>query len=312
MRPSSREGFKLLVVARAIWRGAISFGLVTIPVRLYPAVRRHDVRFREIDRRTGRRVRHQRVREPDLMFHGQPAMRPASAEAPAAPVPTRVDEPVREEVSRTDLVRGFEIEPGRYVQVSDEELDELAPERSRTIDIEQFVSRKELDPIFFDTAYYVVPDQDRARPFALLLRALQETNRAAICWFVLRSKRHLAAVQPRGDLMLLTTLLFADEIVPADAVVPRLPDDLSPRETEMAELLVNTLAGPFEPDRYRDEYRERVLALIESRTGEGVVEPGPPPAVTGVEDLMAALHKSIEQARAQRAPSRRRREAQSS
>jgi DNA end-binding protein Ku len=129
---------------------------------------------------------------------------------------------------------------------------------------------------------------------------MQQTNRAAICWLVLRSKRHLAALQPRGDLMLLTTLLFGDEIVGASQFAPILPSDLSEREVDMAELLVNTLAGPFEPERYRDEYRERLQALIEATAGRGQLieqpEPAPPPA--GVEDLMAALKASIDHAKA--------------
>jgi DNA end-binding protein Ku len=283
---------------RAIWRGSISFGLVTVPVGLYGAVKRRDVRFKEVDRVTGQRVRHLRVPElwasrPDIARQrpepGEPALTPAGGKTP----PT---------VSREEIVHGYEVSPGRFVEITDEDLGALRPEHTKTIDVEQFVSRKELDPIYFDVSYYVVPDQDRVRPFALLLRAMQETNRAAICWLVLRSRRHLAAVQPRGNLMLLTTLLFADEIVPVQGLEPVLPSDLSERETEMAELLVNTLAGPFEPERYRDEYRERLLGLIESRAGQAhaVPEPELPPAPSGIEDLMTALTASVEQARARR------------
>jgi len=303
-------------MARSIWRGSISFGLVTIPVRLYPVARRRDVRFREVDRRTGQRVRHQRVL-PDT--------------PPAPPVDGGRDDRramslprLRQDLSTAwegdhtpvdvELTRGYEVAPGRYVQVSEEDLAELAPERTKTIDVEQFVSRTELDPIYFETSYYVVPDIDLVRPFAVLLRAMQETNRAAICWLVLRSRRHLAAVQPRGDLMLLTTLLFADEVLPAAALGPPLPDNLQERELDMAELLVNTLAGPWEPERYHDEYRERVLALIERRAAAGEVteEPEPPPPTAGVEELMAALAASVEAARARRqdpAPDRKQAEA---
>jgi DNA end-binding protein Ku len=204
-------------------------------------------------------------------------------------------------------VRGYEIEPGRYVEVTDEDLEEVAPERSRAIDVEQFVSRKDLDSIYFDAAYYVVPDLDKVRPFGLLLRAMQQTNQAAICWLVLRSKRHLAALQPRGNLMLLTTLLFADEIVSTEGLERPLPDDLGEREVDMAELLVKTLSGPFEPERYRDERRERLLAIIESRAGEARrVEPELPEPATNIEDLMAMLRASVEAAKEKRQERRRR------
>ncbi len=316
-------------MARAIWRGSISFGLVTVPVRLYAAVRRQDVRFRELDRRTAGRVRHQRVRDLELTeFEPPPTFlagtRPRS-EGPEwrqEPAPARARELQRapesqgenkpaldspppahtpSPVERTDVVRGFEVAPGRYVEVTDEDLAELEPERTRTIDVEQFVARGELDPIYFETAYYVVPDLDRVRPFAVLLRALQQSNKAAIAWIVLRSRRHLAALQPRGDLMLLTTLLFADEVVSPESLAPPLPADLTGREVDMAELLVQTLSGPFEPTRYRDDYRERLLALIEQRAGDAVeVAEPPPPAPAGIEDLMAALAASVDRARAER------------
>jgi DNA end-binding protein Ku len=203
-------------------------------------------------------------------------------------------------VPTSDVMHGFEVAPETFVEVTDEELRELAPERSRSIEVEQFVSRKELDPVYFETPYHVVPDRDRVRPFALLLRAMQQTNRAAICWLVLRSRRHLAALEPRDKLMLLWTLRFADEVLPATAVEPP-PEELGEREVEMAELLVNTLSGPFEPERYRDEYREKLQALIAEKS-EGVPyeQPEPPPAPSGVEDLMAALTASIEEARARR------------
>lgn len=335
---------------RAVWRGAISFGLVAVPVRLYPAVKRKAVRFHELDRVTGRRVRHQRVREepqepaaefgpvggapveggpieggpvaspppqarppsepPPPPKAGPPsapppsqAGQPPTASPPPLPDPGRPPEPEPErhrEVGRDELVRGYEVAPGRYVEVTDEDLEAIAGERTKTVEVEQFVSRRDLDPISFDTPYYVVPDRDATRPFAVLLRAMQETNRAAICWLALRGRRRLAALQPLDGLMLLTTLLFADEIVPLERLRPRLPDDLQDRETQMAELLVDTLAGPWEPERYRDEYRDRLLALIEGRaSSEQLQEPDVQPA-SGVEELMAALTASVEAAKARR------------
>ncbi|MBO0743476.1 MAG: hypothetical protein J2P43_00545 [Candidatus Dormibacteraeota bacterium] len=325
---------------RAVWRGTISFGLVTVPVRLYPAIKRQGVRFRELDRRTGRRVRHQRVRpesvweEPEEYFQRAPEPPPHGEEPRAWPEPPASHRPENPSelgqtppepaqrspepaVRRDELVRGYEYSPGRFVQVTDDELAELEPERTKTIDVEQFVSRGDLDPISFDTSYYVVPDGS-TRPFAVLLRAMQQTNRAAICWIVLRSRRHLAAIQPRGGLMLLTTMLFSDEVVSVEGLQPLLPDDLQEREVEMAELLLATLAGPWEPERYRDEYRERVLALIEGRAAaEEFVQESEqkPPATAGVEELMAALQASVEEARGRRTreggskPSRRRKGA---
>ena len=311
---------------RAVWRGAISFGLVAVPVRLYPAVKRKAVRFHELDRVTGRRVRHQRVREepqeaavefgpveagPPSEPSPPPEAGPPPPAQPAAPEPSppptpdagRPPEPragPHREVGRDEVVRGYEVAPGRYVEVTDEDLEAIAGERTKTVEVEQFVSRRDLDPISFDTPYYVVPDQAGIRPFAVLLRAMQETNRAAICWLALRGRRRLAALQPVDGLMLLTTLLFADEIVPLEGLRPRLPDDLQDRETQMAELLVDTLAGPWEPERYRDEYRDRLLALIEGRaSSEQLEEPDVQPA-SGVEELMAALTASVEAAKARR------------
>jgi DNA end-binding protein Ku len=292
-----------------------------MPVRLYPAIKRRGVRFRELDRRSGQRVRHQRVgpagewQEPRADEFERPAEpRPADDEAgaPQEPAPEgrperwRAPEPETRseaEVPPEQLVRGYEFSPGRFVQVTEEELAELAPERTKTIDVEQFVSRGELDPVYFESSYYVVPDRDLLRPFAVLLRAMQQTNHAAICWIVLRTRRHLAVLQPRGPLMLLTTLLFSDEVVPSEGLQPVLPDDLQEREIEMAELLVRTLAGPWEPERYRDEYREKVLALVEGRAAaqEFVEETEPGrSAAAGVEELLAALKASVEEARARR------------
>ena len=310
---------------RAVWRGTISFGLVTVPVRLYPAVKRKAVRFHELDRVTGRRVRHQRVREepaeepsppphvppppPQVPPPPPPPTAQPPSEQPPPPIPAAGPPPQPEpepstgrDVSRDEVVRGYQFAPGRYVEVTDEDLDAIAGERTKTVEVEQFVSRRDLDPISFDTPYYVVPDRDATRPFAVLLRAMQETNRAAICWLALRGRRRLAALQPLDGVMLLTTLLFADEIVPVEGLRPRLPDDLQEREMQMAELLVDTLAGPWEPERYRDEYRDRLLALIEGRTPSEDLEEQEPerqPA-GGVEELMAALTASVEAARARR------------
>jgi DNA end-binding protein Ku len=210
------------------------------------------------------------------------------------------------EVSADELVKGYEVAPGRYVTVSREELQELAPERSRTIEVEQFVEASALDPIYYETSYYVVPAADHARSFGLLLDAMSQTGKVGIAWIVLRKKRHLAALRPHGELMLLTTLLHADEVLPATGLAPAAPAGLSRKERDMAALLVNTLSGPFEPQRFRDEYRDRLTRLIEGRAPSA--QPVPQPAGSAaVQDLMAALKASVEAARRRRrAPTRAR------
>jgi DNA end-binding protein Ku len=295
-------------MARAIWTGTIAFGLVSVPVRLYPATKRKDVRFHQIDRLSGRRVHHQKVvGEPFLEMPSAPPRR-GEVEPPrngAEPEPLRQaplklepgTEPPLRPVAAPDVLKGFEVARDRYVTVAPEELEELAPERSRTIDVEQFVSADAVDPIYYDTSYYVVPDRDHERAFGLLVDALRDTNRIAITWFVLRRKRYLAALRPYQHLMVLSTMFHADEILPTSELEPAPARDLRKKERDMAALLINTLSGPFEPERYPDEYRRRLTALIEGRAANA--RPAPSEVLTGsaVPDLMAALQASVEQAR---------------
>lgn len=306
-------------MAQAIWTGTISFGLVSVPVRLYPAVRRKDVRFHELDRLTGQRLHHERVRAP-LPAEPPAALPPgwARGREPAEQVvwPLVSEPPDRSSqgssrpdlevppftgarVSPDEVVKGFEVAPNRYVTVDRRELEAIEPERSRTIDLEQFVEVDAVDPLYFDASYYVVPTREHARSFGLLVDAMLRTKRIGLAWIVLRRKRHMAALRPSGKLLLLHTMLFADEILPRSELEPGVPPDLTAKEKEMAALLVNTLSGPFEAERYRDEYREQVMALIEGRAASArPAEPGPTsPAVA---DLMAALRASVEQARKER------------
>ncbi|HEV2012963.1 MAG TPA: Ku protein [Candidatus Dormibacteraeota bacterium] len=292
-------------MARALWSGTISFGLVSVPVRLYPATRRKDVRFHEIDRLSGQRIRHQKVVEaarvaptPTVLQKGggRSVLVPSSATLPRNEGGTSVPEAARP-VAASDVIKGFEVAKDRYVTVGRDELDKLAPERSRTIDVEQFVDASAVDPIYFESSYYVVPERGYERAFGLLVDALRETKRVAICWFVLRRKRYLAALRPHGRLMVLALMFHADEILPASELEPAAPADLRKPEREMAALLINTLSGPFEPERYPDEYRQRLKGLIEGRAASA--HPAAPEVVTGsgVHDLMAALRASVEQAR---------------
>lgn len=209
-------------------------------------------------------------------------------------------EPPVRMVSSPDVMKGFEVAKDRYVTVDREELEELAPERSRTIDVEQFVDADAVDPIYFDTSYYVVPERDHERAFGLLVEAMTETKRLAISWFVLRRKRYLAALRPHGRLMVLSTMFHADEILPVSELEPAPPRDLRKKERDMAALLITTLSGPFEPDRYPDEYRQKLTALLDGRAAQARLAPTEVVTGSAVQDLMAALQASVEQARAAR------------
>ena len=198
-----------------------------------------------------------------------------------------------------DVVKGFEVAPDTFVTLTQDEIEELRPERTKTIDIEEFVAAAEVDPVYFDTAYHVVPQWQYERPFALLVEALEASGKLAISWIVLRKRRHLAALRPHDGVLLLSTMYYADEVVPIAGIAPRPAEKPSERELKMAALLVESMSGPFEPARYEDGYRQRLLDLIASRSGETVVAPEPaePVVTSGVEELMAALEASLKQVR---------------
>ncbi|HEU0025163.1 MAG TPA: Ku protein [Thermoleophilaceae bacterium] len=252
---------------RAIWSGAISFGLVNIPVKLYSAVSRKTVRFHQIDSESGQRIQQRRVN-------------PESGE----------------EVPYERLVKGYEIGPERYVIIAPEELDALSPEKTRAIDIEDFVNLDQIDPIFYDHPYYLAPDKGAEKAYRLLYDAMEEAGKVAIARVVLRNKESLVAIRPHNGVLTMETMLFADEVVPPDSL-----DDLATdtkkttkRELEMARQLIDSLSGDFEPDKYRDEYRDRVLDLIERKAqGEEIVIEAAPEKPKEVPDLMAALEASI-------------------
>jgi DNA end-binding protein Ku len=256
-------------MARAIWSGSISFGLLNVPVKLYSAVSSQRVSFRELREDDGSRIRHKRVAEED-----------------------------GKEVPYEKIVKGYEISPEQYVVLTREELEELDPKKTRAIEIQDFVDLDEIDPIYFDHPYYLGPDQGAEKAYALLVRAMQEERKVAIARFVLRNKEHLSAIRPMGDVLTMATMRFADEVVSPeqlDGVVPE--DDVKPekREVEMAKRLIDSLATDFEPDKYKDEYREELLALIERKAkGEAVVtQPTEEPKPTKAPDLMAALEESL-------------------
>jgi DNA end-binding protein Ku len=259
---------------RAIWSGAISFGLVNVPVKLYSAVSRKTVRFHQLDAEDNQRIQQKRVN-------------PRSGE----------------EVPYEQLVKGYEVGPDRYVVITPEELDALEPEKTRTIDIEAFVDLDQIDPIFYDHPYYLVPDTGATKAYRLLVDAMEESGKVAIARVVLRSKEHLVALRPKDGILTMETMLFADEVLPPDDLDEK-PEDgkakTTKRELEMARQLIDSLTADFEPDKYRDEYRDRVLDLIERKAeGEEIVLEAPPEQPKKVPDLMAALEASIADAKGQ-------------
>jgi DNA end-binding protein Ku len=304
---------------QAVWSGSITFGLVTIPVRLYPATQPKDVRFHLYDRRTGKRVRYERVtREeeaptftPDEPAPTHEAYRERAPESSDVREPSHEDEPAREERESPfrdefapprreivdDIVRGLELPSGDFVTVEDEELESLVPERSRTIDIEEFVDLAEIDPIFFEKSYYVAPQWSSGaeKPYALLLRAMQAAGMVGIGRFVLRTKPHLVAIRPLENVLGLETLFFGDEVRRPEEVA-RLPQiALSDRELKMAQQLIGTLATEWVPDKHADEYREGLLELLRAKPATERAPDIDAPAP--IADLMAALKASVEAAK---------------
>ena len=257
---------------RPIWSGAISFGLVNVPVKLYTAVSRKSVHFNQIDSRSGSRIKYKKVSAAD-----------------------------ETEVPSEAIVKGYELTSGQYVLVDDVELSSLDPEASRTIDIETFIDLDQIDPIFYDAAYYVAPDKATAKPYALLERAMEETGKVAIARFVMRSKQYLCAVRPKDGYLVLSTMVYADEVNEAKEI-PELEAaqsaDLSDKELAMARQLVDSLSGAFEPEGFEDTYRNKVLDLIERKAaGESIVEAPAPEVADKVVDLMAALEQSVKAAK---------------
>ncbi len=254
---------------RAIWSGSISFGLVNIPVKLFNAVSRKSVSFNQIDGRTGSRIRYKKVSAAD-----------------------------ESEVPNEAIVKGYELPSGQFVLVTDDELAALDPEANRTIDIEEFVDLPDIDPVFYDSAYYLAPDKTTTKAYALLARAMEETQKVAIARFVMRGKQYLAAIRPKDGYLVLSTMVYADEVNDADGIgdLGAAADvDLSDRELTMARQLVESLAAEFEPEKFEDNYRNQILDLIERKaSGEiEVLEAPEPVSAERVVDLMAALEASV-------------------
>jgi DNA end-binding protein Ku len=260
----------MVPMPRAIWSGSISFGLVNVPVKLVTATSPKDVRFHQLHAADGGRINQKRVCSVD-----------------------------GEEVDYSEIVKGYEIHRGQYVVVEPEELEGLAPEASRSIDIEEFVNLAEIDPLFFEHSYYLVPDGPAARPYALLVEAMEGTGKVGIGRFVLRTKQYLAALRPKDGALVLSTMLFADEVVGTeDLEVPTTKDTKpSERELGMARQLVSSLSAEWEPEKYRDDYRDKVIEMIEAKAeGNEIAVAEAPERPAPVVDLMAALEASLARA----------------
>jgi len=251
-----------------MWSGAISFGLVNVPVKLYSAVSKKTVRFNQLNAETGNRIQQKRV-----------------------------DPETGEEVGYDQIVKGYELTKDRYVVITPDELESLDPEKTRTVDIEDFVDLDEIDPVYYDHPYYLVPDKGATKAYGLLLGAMKQANKVAIARVVLRSKEQLVAIRPAGDVLMMETMLFHDEVVPSHDIED-LPDGkelkATDRELKMAQQLIDSLSSEFDPTSYHDEYREKVLELIEKKaSGEEIAVQPEAAEPAKVPDLMAALEASL-------------------
>jgi DNA end-binding protein Ku len=296
-------------MGQAVWTGSISFGLVSIPVKLYPATEPKDVRFHLYDRRTGKRVHYERVtKDIDAPTFEPDAFSDDSTEEDRAEPRTSDDfrqaasaaTPDAQPVQREDVVRGFELPSGDLVTVTDDELVSIAPERSRTIEIEEFVDLADIDPVFFEKSYHVGPVRGMGaeKPYALLLRAMQGAGMVGIGRFVLRTKPHVVAIRALKDALALETLFFADEVrSPAELTSGLSNLAVSDREVKTARQLITAMAAEWIPEKHADVYREELLELLRSKPAATPAEPTGAATETPVGDLMAALRASVEAAK---------------
>jgi DNA end-binding protein Ku len=258
---------------RAIWSGSISFGLVNVPVKVYSAVKQQDLHFNQFEDETNARIRYKKV-----------------------------SEKTGREVAPEKIVKGYELSKGHYVMIDPEELEEFEPRATRIIDIEDFVALDEIDPIYFEHTYYLAPDggEGAERAYALLLAAMEDKGKVGIGRVVMRTKQYLAALRPFDGALAMSTMLFHDEIVPVTEIeaLPVSKKGVSLKEIKMAGQIIDSLSTEWDPKRYADTYRERVLEFIEKKAkGEEVVVEEAEPEEPKVVDLMAALEASLAAAR---------------
>ena len=262
---------------RAIWKGAVSFGLVSVPVKLYAATESHDISFRQVHAKDGGRIRYQRVCSID-----------------------------GEEVEYADIAKGYETEDGEMVVLTDEDFAELPASSSREISVEKFVPREQIDPMWFEKSYYLVPDPAAAKPYALLREALKEADRVAVVTVSLRSRMTTAVLRVRDDVIVMQTMMWPDEVrKPEFSGLDAADIDVKPQEMQMARMLVETLAGDYDPDEFEDDYQEALEALVRAKLEGGEVKRTEPKEAGGGEvvDLLAALQKSVDAAKSARGES---------
>jgi DNA end-binding protein Ku len=258
---------------RSIWTGAISFGLVNVPVKLYSAVSKKTVRFHQLHEKDGVRIQQKRFCPAD-----------------------------GEEVPYDSIVKGYEITPDQYVIIEPGELEAIEPRKTKTIDIEDFVDLEEIDPLYYDHPYYLMPGTGAAKPYKLLVTAMEESQKVAIARVVIRQKEQLVAIRPSDGVLAMSTMNFADEVIGADRFDDAPGDDVetTSREVDMARQLIDSLSSEWEPGKYHDTYRERVLELIEQKAEGKEIAIQPVEEPQQVPDLMAALEASVKAARQNR------------
>jgi DNA end-binding protein Ku len=264
---------------RSIWSGSISFGLVSVGVRMFPATESKELRFHFLDKKDLTPIAYEKVRRDD-----------------------------REPVDSDQIVRGFEIEKGRYVPLEEEDLDRLDIELTHSIDICDFVSLEEIDPVYFRKAYYLLPQQGAEKPYRLLEKALEDTGKVGIAKVVIRNKQHLAALRTYDGVLLLETMYYPDEVRKPESLDGDIGSArVQKTELEMAKSLVENLSDTFKPDKYTDTYRKELLDLIKAKA-KGQALPEPAEEQEGeVVDLMAALRESVERTKKKRSTSSRKR-----
>lgn len=256
---------------RAIWKGAVSFGLVSVPVKLYSATESHDVSFRQVHAKDGGRIKYQRICSID-----------------------------GEEVPYADIAKGFETEDGEMVVLTDDDLAELPTSSSREISVEKFVPREQIDPLLFEKSYYLEPESSGAKPYALLRQALVDADRMAVVTVAIRNRTTTAVLRVRDDVIVMQTMMWPDEIRKPDFNIET--GEVKDAEVKMAQMLVETLAGDFDPDEFEDDYAEAVQAVVKAKIEGGEIQRTPTSTKTGGEvvDLLAALQRSVDAAKTSR------------
>jgi DNA end-binding protein Ku len=254
-------------MARTIWKGSLSFGLVNVPIGVYPATQDKSIHFNQFEKDTSDRIRYKKV-----------------------------NERTGEEVQSGDIVKGFDLGGGEYIMVTDEELAAAEPQRTRQIEITDFVDLDDIDPVYYRTTYYLAPEGNGSdKPYALLRKAMRESRKVGIATMVMRNKEYLVAVRPEGDVLALETMYFADEVRSPDQELPRIPEDgdLTEREVSMAHVLIESMESEWEPERFHDTHREKVEALIQEKSQGKVIATATSAPAPKIVDLMEALQASI-------------------